>query len=81
MPAMPKDIRQVAGIVTKLVRLENTESGNPRWMVYLNRRLFWVTKRDTAVALVINEDVLDKPVMLTLENNLIVDIEELGIHG
>ena len=77
MLEMPKDIRQVEGIVTKLIRLQNSKSGNPRWYVILDGLCTWLTKRDTAAAHMIDVHLLDKPVLLTLENNLIVNIQEL----
>lgn len=81
MTGARKDIQQVAGIVTRLGRLRNSEYGNPRWRVVLNRECGWITKRNAAVAHGIDVHLLDKPVLLILENNMIIDIKELRVNG
>ena len=55
MPIAPNDnavARRVAGPIKKLIRLENSRDGNPRWKLYIGDSVF-ITKADSQVGFAI----------------------------
>jgi hypothetical protein len=68
-------MRRVATI-TKLVRRQNTASGNPMWMVTLDDGFNYLTARDADVGFGISNSVYqDVPLIVTIEQGRITHVE------
>lgn len=69
---------QISGHIVNIDRLDNTPTtGNPRWAIALAHGFGATTKPDAAVGYAITGNETG-PVLLTLDNGQVIDLELIG---